>query len=118
MISKELLSEVLGLKVWRVLGSTENILRYCIYPNKGDEPSEYMFPINIYELAHKCKEWADNTGYILNTSIYDCIPFINITNKNNPINNICWPNICEYKSEPEAIFKACEWILKQKENNE
>ena len=129
--SKELLSEVLGHKIWKVLDCNMGTLRYCIYPNKEDEPSEYMFPINIHELAYKCKEWAfyaykisvssfksgsfylkefnqikDNSEYWveLDTASIDCE--ININDS----------GIFKSYSEPEAIFKACEWILK--ENNE
>lgn len=119
MITKELLSEVLGLKVWKVLDENMGTLRYCIYPNKGDEPSEYMFPINIHELAHKCKEWAIKESYDilsggLEAGLYSC--YIDYSDKRytlqmNPLHH-------EFaNTEPEAVFAACEWILKTKENN-
>lgn len=113
MISKELLSEVLGLKVWKVLDCNMNTLRYCIYPNEGDEPSEYMFPINIYELAFKCKEWAYENKTLCG---------YNIELKSYKSENDYW--LCELMSEditfsadtePEAIFEACQWILENKE---
>ena len=45
--------------------------------------SEYR--LNIHELAHKCKEWACTYKYLLESG----------------------------STEPEAIFKACQWILDQ-----
>jgi len=55
--SKELLSEVLGYKVKDIVLSTENNL--CFFSCNVEHR------INIYELAHKCKEWAFNKGYEL-----------------------------------------------------
>ncbi len=70
----------------------------------------YVNSYNIHELAHKCKEWAVaqklhiQTNYFIDTSckvtvsnfgVYDSKSFLEDT-------------------EPEAIFKACEWIVEQK----
>ena len=74
--------------------------------------------INIHELAHKCKQWAyDNFKYRLISGrsigsddkyVYFCT--IYLTNSEH--------YGIAAKTEPEVIFQACEWILKQKENNE
>ena len=55
IISKELLSEALKTKAWDI--KISNITVICSIGNG----SEYR--INIYELAHKCKEWAIEKGY-------------------------------------------------------
>lgn len=107
IITKELLSEVLNCKVWKVLDVNMHTLRYCIYPNKGDEPSEYMFPINIYELAHLCKRWAEQRNYPLISGAsysdgYKC--FVDKFPCDLPVTK-------SYTSEAEAIFKACQWLL-------
>lgn len=66
--------------------------------------------INIYEFAHKCKVWAHNKGYMLNTVILTA-------------DNKTWYCEDDYRktrttwkddSEPLVIFKACEWILNNK----
>ena len=64
--------------------------------------------INIYELAHKCKEWAFKQGY----SIVDGIDTIG--------NKICYIMKCtgfavDYYYEQTInyvdVFRACQWIL-------
>ena len=71
--------------------------------------------INIYELAHKCKEWAFKQGYELFSRI--------LSNDNQPFGNCVVYrveadleeslHIVNDNTEQEAIFKACEWILKE-----
>ena len=54
LISKELLSKVLNRNILKI-----KIFSNCVgyfYDEKYDE-------INIFELAHKCKEWALNKNY-------------------------------------------------------
>lgn len=73
MISKELLSEVLGINIGTY---------YCddqLYEDKywvdDTQSTPYLVwnvmgqwhNIDIYELAHKCKEWAMNENYILSS---------------------------------------------------
>ena len=71
---------------------------------------------DIYNLAHRCKEWANDSEY-----------FRIETGKPYSYNNDAkyWYHIydghmsCEKvhngfeKTEPEAIFKACEWLLNE-----
>jgi len=63
--------------------------------------------INIYELAHKCKEWAKNHGYLLYS-----VPDLCIVKTFN----------LEYcvdfglDTEIESIFRACQWILDNKDS--
>lgn len=115
MISKELLSEVLNQNVTSVYKQQEQY-RYTTSNTSGAwvSGSDVPFP-NIYELAHKCKEWAFKQGYEL---------FSRILSNDNQMSGNCLVirvesdpetvlTITNADTEPEAIFKACEWILKE-----
>ena len=114
LLSEELLSEVLGIKnlVYEVsIGGTE--IHYgCI------KTGENGF-INIYELAHKCKQWALNQEYYF--SVYS-FNFSGNTEQEHRIRLLKGNNIAYYgndscsETEQEAIFKACQWILENKGN--
>lgn len=116
MISKELLSEVLNQNVTSVYKQQEHY-RYTTSSISGSWTFGSDVPLpSIYELAYKCKEWAWSnhklsiiSGYTISGSIV-----ANIMIKHM--------NMCEhhYKAdtEPEAIFKACEWILKEHQCNQ
>ena len=130
MISKELLSEVLddcfehkpdyidiisGNKIWNNIKQTI-IAGY----NDCSEPIE----VNIYELAHKVKEWAFDNKYIIT-----CSPLITelkwkkhsvrlthfySASKGRAIYDEFGSNgRIEANTEVEAIFKAGEFILKE-----
>jgi len=104
-ISKELIEEVMKDK-----GTFETIKNEFIiaHSNLG------MKMVNIYEFVFiKCKEWALNKNYTLLSSIeIDCaycdISFI--------INNKAKHKLITDDSEVEAILKACQWILNNKES--
>ena len=59
--------------------------------------------INIYELAHKCKEWALVHGYDIGSTI----------NEAWIVQNDLVGEEFTANSEPEAIFQACERILNE-----
>ncbi len=106
MISKELLSEVLGYK---------DQVYYC---KNGCDGIEYTFEeegvydsINIYELSHKCKEWLRGLGYMV--TIYTHLDTVAISLSVNGTQLYCSPSM-SVTPEPEAIFKACQWILDNK----
>ena len=69
--------------------------------------------INIYELAHKCKEWAYERDFY----IYSIFTFAGegacYVTKDDEIQK----RLATFAgdSEPEAIFKACQWILDNKD---
>ena len=78
--------------------------------------NEQWYYINIYELAHKCKEWAVNFSPNKHAlSSYARWGDIRNYKKTNGSYYICQHLVSgiqfEAESEPEAIFKACEWIL-------
>ena len=122
MISKELLSEVLGVYVRDGWYFDCELLIYT-YDKISGLDENYHAEINIYELAHKCKEWAYKKEYALtpmndfgfgnkdtdNFKSYWTSCYINLR-PSNGTHLYC----VEMTSEPEAIFKACEWILKEK----
>ena len=115
-ISKELLSEVLELKKIDEIYQEDNLLYFC-ESNKG---------INIYELAHKCKEWAEYNGWFL----YPCRNFESTLKKFGcsimkpyyKAGKFSWLlstdgyDERDYLADTEiqAVFKACQWILDNK----
>lgn len=131
MISKELLSEVLNDEGNVCTGNIQVTSRVIHYERNGSQMSQ----INIYELAHKCKEWAHNLGYNITSGYSD----MNYDGDSDMPDYRIYSTInlrCGYHSynskhdvdewhedmifdmnitEPEAIFKACQWILDNKE---
>ncbi len=102
MITKELLSAVLNVDVTIPSHEDENTLCYSTktYKYTGNN-------INIYELAHKCKEWLLHKYEItLETNINktNCVA---IARKDD------WFDVYNADTEPKVIFKACQWILEQ-----
>ena len=112
MISKNLLSEVLGVNcervyngIWQDYPKSNQLSSDIKFKYVGHETLEY---INIYELAHKCKEWAFKKGFEISSSkrVEEGGRYIAVT----------WKGFAEAKpmeieaTEPEAIFKACQWI--------
>ena len=124
IISKELLSEVLDKKVVvddiSNIELKENTITFIEDYWDEDEGSGFYrnHTINIYELAHKCKEWALSKGYILMSKPRTSSSFATC--------EFCKNGKCDYEddlwndfradTEPEAIFKACQWILNNKES--
>ena len=122
MISKELLSEVLNCEVLDIDNEIPDFIPLVSYMAKHRIPTmEKTFDadINIYELAHKCKEWAFQRWY----DIYSCVDsdeayaFLHNFKTSDVLQDR--PNIMPFDqeivadTEPEAIFKACEWIMEQ-----
>ena len=126
MINKELLSEVLhGSRIIiKDLVNMENCLEYVSYCSinemngtKHNEnlPDNYYVvkadrwqEINIYELAHKCKEWALSKGYI----VIEYPLCVHIYKENTVIKKV------EDKLSQcfivDRVFQACEWILENR----
>lgn len=112
MISKELLSAVLGREVKKVIKVEQKdvigLLTFKVL--RFETPYGDMRSISIHELAHKCKEWAMSKGYVLLTvggMYYNC--YVHYTTNKSEWGNRA--NECSASTEPEAIFKACEWVL-------
>lgn len=115
LISKELLSEVLGFNIDYIVEQENTHISW------HDEMGGHT--INIYELAHKCKEWALNKGHRLLSGFdekeYENSPDIEYS---CIVNHIYCEGGCRSDnnfnsySEPESIFKACKWILDNEES--
>ena len=95
MISKELLSEVLGVQIFKCFVNNG----ICSYHD------EYFYKdINIYELAHRCKEWAYKKGFEIIVLAYAISIYKNsyeVYHTNTTLFDL------------DMFFKACEWILKE-----
>ena len=104
MISKELLSEVLGHDD---ICNERIIQNKLLYMCKNDGMIDYEYEYNIYELAHKCKEWAYNKGY----EIVSLSHMIRIY-KNGY--EVYYTNSTLF--DLDMFFKACQWILDNKED--
>lgn len=116
MISRELLSEVLNES--RVILDYEvSICGKEIHYGHTDIDEDGF--INIYELAHKCKEWATpiHSQYFLTIFIGGISETTHIRQYGVDIVDKDLCNIAGFTAvtEYEAIFKACEWILDNKE---
>jgi len=70
--------------------------------------------INIYELAHKCKEWAFNEGYSILIDILG-IDNYQISMEQLKDGKPAYVKDLYNTTEPKAIFLACQWILDNKE---
>lgn len=115
-ISKKLLSEVLEYNVYDYALKNTNVkLNKITTSTLCNEPRiiGYEKGINIYELAHKCKEWLLSKGYSYlsgKDDIYErgkgCVCSIGSTEL---LIKDFYAN-----TEIEAIFKACQWILDNK----
>ena len=103
IISKELLSEVLS----------KDIVEYSIHTGFiWFKYRNYASSINTYELVFRCKKWSEYKGYILLSKNKECLVY-SVDEVYDVIE--CLNQYEEYfeaDTELEAIFKACEWILK------
>ncbi len=114
MISKELLSEVLGLNVVYTESCEHRDGIIGIWTDINTKPIE---EINIYKFAFKCKKWAENKGYIIFSKNKECLIY-SIDEVYDVIECLNqYEDYFEADTECEAIFKACEWILKNKAND-
>ena len=109
MISKELLSEVLGINDINLILDEDNEINYTRYANIS-RGSRDVF-INKYELAHKCKEWAFDNGYYL--TIYNDAIDVVLQRNCKVLENVTNDT---FMYDPNLVFKACQWILYNKEN--
>ena len=109
MISKELLSEVLGINDINLILDENNEINYTRYANITRGLRDVF--INKYELAHKCKEWAFANGYYL--TIYNDAIDVVLQSNCKILENVTNDN---FMYDPNLVFKACQWILDNKGN--
>lgn len=114
-ISKELIKAVLQNET-EILSKDFNFTINEDYIEFSDD-GEMQFEYCIYKFAFKCKEWALSKGYIINSGVTTsndwCCTIYKIIKENPYIKELShtWE-----QSEPEAILKACIWILENKDN--
>ena len=117
MISKELISEVLNKNIIAIdLNKTDktvpiNKLSFIYEDEEGIKIGwQYDCDINIYELAHKCKELALTQNYYISEGAM----IIDIFKDNVFQKGI--HNDDDIAYNPKNVFKACQWILDNKDN--
>lgn len=111
MISKELLKEVFDVNVIFVFPIVYETNHGIESQFISFDSSDGYKKINIYELAHKCKEWSKKEGYyVFSTLLVDSEEGVAIINfgSDDEVEIIT-------SSEPESVFTACQWILDKKE---
>ena len=81
----------------------------------GKESNDRRSEIDKHNVANKCKDWATTKGYILfsktrlNSSLASCyFDTMGIHDYEDDFHNDF-----RAETEPDAIFKACEWIRKK-----
>jgi hypothetical protein len=113
IVSKELLSEVLGIKVLKVEKNANHHIEFYSNSTLPYYYSGNMFhatykcyaqKINIHELQHKCKEWADALGYDISSSLNECV----LMHREGV------GVICKFHGVTPT-FLACQWILDNKD---
>lgn len=113
-ISKELIRNVLEKETENLPDDfTFDIIdNYIIFADDG----ECMFEVNIYEFAYKCKVWVFNKYKIyLSSELGEDSEVSLFWTANFKIKR---ENKSFYgDTEFEAIIKACEWILKELNEN-
>lgn len=104
MISKELLIEVLPYpknEFVEFIKQNDDFIKYG---------ARLQDQISIYELAHKCKEWARENHYIILSKNMECLIY-HTDNIYDVIECLeMYEDYFQANTEYEAIFKACQWI--------
>ena len=111
MISKKLLSEVLSYQFCAITKLNESVDRKYISWTTYEKPRPHDWKqINVYELAHKCKEWALAQGWWIDSNL----GFASIGKNGSQTK---WKSFNGYDLkliEYELVIIACEWILNDK----
>lgn len=116
-ISKELLSEVLGIHTILMNPIIEpgNNIGYLVYDSQNtlEEVRRNHKQINIYEFTFMCKEWAKNKEYIIHSSPTQKREHTAVVQSFDFNKFYYGENQFYALTEVEAIIKACEWILSE-----
>ena len=104
MVSRELLME-LGYEVHTLEIASEDII--MIYPTYNHK---FRIILNKYKLANDLKDWSYDNGFIIKAFRQfneDTTYFARVYVKGKEI------NFFTAGTEPNAVFKACEWVLEE-----
>ena len=113
-ISKELLSNVLELNIQNVYKTRLVNVGYDYFTGDNTAVGFSEF-VNIYELAHKCKEWLVSKGYSLHITYQQSIVTIDCMNK------MLLDNISEFgklNDEITPLIKICQFIYNKELKND
>jgi len=105
MISKELLSAVLGLTN-PIEEISPNYVKLDFYISYTNQAGEWK---NVHEVTHECKEWAYNLGYEVIEGAETIRVYRNKTEVFYLTNTSQHDNFKPF--DKHYLFKACEWIL-------
>lgn len=97
-----ILTEVLGIEIYAYEIINNNV--WCRFGEGG------VYRINLYELAHKCKEWAYNQGYLIGLNNRQGVTLIDI-NTNMVLRYIPLDNL---EKVVETELNLCQWIKENK----
>ena len=110
-LSKELIKNVLAEESENLSAGFSFYIDedYIVFRDEG----ETLFDYSIYEFAFKCKEWAENKGYIIFSKNKECLIY-SIDEVYDVIECLNqYEDYFEADTEIESIVKACNWILEQ-----
>lgn len=95
-----------------IYGPYQSLVVSYKFGYRGYYPKGFEQTINLYELSHRCKEWATSKGFIILTygEAYYNVDVHYRSNKSK-FGNLAFSETD--LEEPEAVFKACEFILTQ-----
>lgn len=105
MISKELFSTITGTKIEEIKTLTQINDNIFLNVNYGIHQYDNKF-YSVYELANKCKQWALSSDYEISSCTTTDGGWANIRYNSEFI-----PTVFR-DSEYEAIFGACELLMK------
>lgn len=126
MISRELLSEVLGLDEKFINDDIKHDGDYLTWSFEGEDTRP---KVNVYKLQHLMKEWALKNGYYLLSGIYTYNGFSDGTYSCFINQNFSSVDDGEFISrgesslheyhgffqETDVVTKACLWVQKNKD---
>lgn len=109
----------------------DNVFEGCVFNYVKDNVIHYSQPCvimegswvesetNINDFFFDCKEWAFRQGYIISSGLTPVLGvnkdgWAEVFSSSTPLEGKL--HTFKQLSEPEAVFKACEWILEYKEN--
>lgn len=104
MISKELLSVVMGVEIYKII-ILDNYIRYTLMEDYEDIAQD-LYEINIFEFAHKCKEWAYKQGFLIGSNCRNGVTVTDI-NTHTILNHFD----VDFEDFTEFEIKACQWLL-------
>lgn len=103
---EELLSDVFGKKVFQ---SIETVIENSVKIEFSKDGNIWTL-MNIYELVHKCREWAVDNGYVLEIIPF-CVNAINLKTLERTVFRYNEEDMLNQKPYlPKYEIMACEWI--------